>query len=66
MDCFLAVQMNSIRVALLRSKILLLEVRLEPACSAAYLTKLRYEVSASTSSGFNVRATSGIGDPGVE
>ena len=33
---------------------------------SSYLTKLRYEASASTSSGPSVLATIGIGDPGVE
>jgi hypothetical protein len=47
------------------SEILLPEVS-PKSLGNAYLIKLRYEVSASTSSGFNVRATSGIGDPGVE
>jgi hypothetical protein len=31
-----------------------------------YLTKLRYDASASISRGPNSRATMGIGDPGVE
>jgi hypothetical protein len=38
----------------------------QAALAARYLTKLRYDASASTSSAPRCVATSGIGDPGVE